>query len=106
MVEEIGTAPVDIIPFVASTSTSAEIIVGHYYAVWTQDNDYGMIYVEAVDANDRGRVNLTTWNTTVPGSPASSASSPTPNHPLVCPRPSSSATISPWVTNGPPSCAT
>ena len=68
MVEEIGTAPVDIIPFVASTNTSAEMIVGHYYAVWTQDNDYGMIYVEAVDANDRGRVNLTTWNTTVPGS--------------------------------------
>ena len=48
--------------------TSAEIIVGHYYAVRTQDNDHGMIYVSAVDENDNGRVDLKTWNTSLPSS--------------------------------------
>ena len=66
MVVDLGTAPVDLLPFAAGGSV--EIIVRHYYAVRTQDNDHGMIYVSAVDESHNGRVDLKTWNTSLPGS--------------------------------------
>ena len=66
MVVDIGTAPVDIMP--SAAGTSVEIVAGHYYAVRTMDNNFGMIYVSLVDANDNGRVDVTTWVSSLPGS--------------------------------------